>query len=396
METKTPLFKGILLISGTTIGGGMLALPVLTSLAGFVPAVFVYIACWMFMAATGLLLLEVCFWLKKDSNIVSMATHTLGLPGKYAAWVLYLFNFYCLTLAYVVGCGAIVAALFQGVISDWSGSLIFVAIFVPMIYAGPSLVGRINVWLMLGLIISYLSFVILGASHIKPELLFFHDWSYVSFALPIAFVAFAYQGTIPTLVSYMNYDIVQARRAILIGSFIPLVIYIIWEGLILGIVPIYAPGGLAEALQNGNNAVFPLKNFIQNPFVYVIGQFFAFFAMVTSFLGVTLGLLDFLSDGLTIEKSPKGRIFLCALIFVPVLFLAFAYPNVFLMALDLAGGFGCSLLLGLLPILMVWMGRYRLGLKSDYSLGGGKPLLLALIAFVVIELIAQITLLATV
>ncbi|MCB1110432.1 MAG: tyrosine transporter, partial [Chlamydiia bacterium] len=62
-------------------------------------------------------------------------------------------------------------------------------------------------------------------------------------------------------------------------------------------------------------------------------------------------------------------------------------PGIFLKALGYAGGIGCALLLGLLPILMVWVGRYR----KDYSrlneqLPGGKPVLLILTAFVIFEL----------
>ena len=56
-------------------------------------------------------------------------------------------------------------------------------------------------------------------------------------ALPVAFAAFGYQGIIPTLVHYMNYDVKKLRKAILIGSAIPLITYMIWQWLILGIVP---------------------------------------------------------------------------------------------------------------------------------------------------------------
>src|SRR6202034_2531754 len=105
MKTHGGLLGGSLLVAGTSIGGGMLALPVLTSVGGFVPSLVIYFSCWLFMACTGLLFLEVSLWLHAEANIVSMADRTLGKIGKYAAWGLYLFLFYCLTLAYIVGCG---------------------------------------------------------------------------------------------------------------------------------------------------------------------------------------------------------------------------------------------------------------------------------------------------
>lgn len=390
MNQMNSVFKGTLLVAGTSIGGGMLALPILTGIAGFIPSILVYLLCWLFMASTGLLLLEVCFWMEADANISSMAERTLGRPGKWAATILYLFLFYCLTLAYIVGCGDLAVELSQNTIPEWAGSLIFVALFAPLIFAGARVVGRINVGLMIGLAVSYFAFVWLGYRHINTELLLNRNWSAITMAFPIAFIAFAYQGIIPTLVSYMNRDIVKIKSAILLGTFIPFIVYVIWQGLILGIVPVDAPGGLLDALKLGENAVQPLKIFLQSPNVYIVGQFFAFFALITSFLGVTLGLLDFLADGLNIKKTAKGKLLLCGLILIPPLLFAFTYPGIFLMALDYAGGFGSALLLGFLPILMVWSGRYRLHLPSAFHLPGGRITLTILALFVVFELLCQV------
>lgn len=384
MKTTTKsgsVFKGILLVAGTSIGGGMLALPVLTSPAGFWPSLVIYFLCWLFMASTGLLFLEICLWSKRETNIVSMAEKTLGIPGKIAAWCLYLFLFYCLTLAYVVGCGNMMAELFS--ISDWQGSCLFLAVFAPMVYVGAQLVGRINLVLMIALILSFLAFLVLGFRYVNPELLHHKNWWLSFAAMPIAFTSFAYQGIVPTLVHYMHNNAQKTRVTILCGSAIPLIVYVIWEWLILGIVPLPV---LLKAIENGNTAVHPLREILQNPSVYMIGQAFAFFAMVTSFLGVTLGLLDFLADGFKAEKTAINKIFLCLVVFVPPLLFAYSHPHVFLKALDYAGGLGCACLLGLFPILMVWTGRYRLNLESSYRFPGGKVSLSLLLLFVLIEL----------
>lgn len=385
MTPKPNLIGGILLIAGTSIGGGMLALPVLTSVTGFWPALAIYLVCWLFMASTGLLFLETSEWMHREANIVSMASKTLGFPGKVFAWGLYLFLFYSLTVAYIVGSGSIVVEFFQGHLPDWLGPFVFLIFFFPLILIPTAVAGRMNIFLMIGLILSYLAFVAIGIRYVNPDLLTFTDWSKTLKALPIAFTAFAYQGTVPTLISYLHHDKATARKAIIIGSFLPFIAYAVWQALIMGIVPVQGAGGLAEALEKGQNAVQPLKNILGTSTVYLIGQFFAFFALVTSFLGVTLGLRDFLSDGLNIEKSSKGKLILASLIFIPSLTIAMIYPHVFLIALEYAGGLGCALLLGLLPILMVWRGRYHLKLGGEHQLSGGKPLLILLGLFVVLE-----------
>lgn len=386
---KGSLFKGSLLVAGTSIGGGMLALPVATSLGGFIPALLAYFLCWLFMASTGLLFLEVSTWIKGESNILSMAQKTLGKPGKWASWAIYLFLFYCLTLAYVVGCGNLISQLFPNFIPAHFGSLIFVLLFGPFVYAGTHVVGRFNVWLMLGLAIFYFAFVILGFPYVDSRNLLYRDWSLAILGLPIAFTAFAYQGIIPTLVHYMHHDVRLVRQAILIGSFIPFITYVIWQGLIQGIVPNFGPGGLVEALQNGDNAVVPLKNFLDAPIVYILGQFFAFFALTTSFFGVTLGLLDFLADGFQVKKNAMNKLMLCLAIFIPPLVISYSHPHIFLESLEYAGGYGCALLLGLLPILMVWVGRYIKGYQGTFTFPGGRITLSLLLIFVLFELVCE-------
>ena len=383
------IFGGILLVAGTTIGGGMLGLPILIGVAGFLPSILVSFLCWLFMAGTGLLFLEVSQWIKGESNIISMAEKTLGSFGKGFAWILYLFLFNCLMVAYMVGSGNLVVQVLQQSIPAWAGPIIFAIIFSPLIIVSTVLATKLNNFLVIGLALSYVGVIILGVRYVDPALLMNAHWSQAYDILPIAFISFAFQGIIPTLANYMHHDAKNIRKAILIGSFIPLVAYTIWNGVILGIVPMEGEGGLLSALSKGQNAVTPLKNFINNPLVYDVGQAFAFFALITSFLGVALGLRDFLADGLKIKRDLKGKILLVFLVCTLPLIIAISYPHVFLVALDYAGGFGSALLLGLLPIVMAWRGRYHLNLGNDHQLPGGRFVLILLGMFVCFELITE-------
>jgi tyrosine-specific transport protein len=382
---------GSLILAGTAIGGGMLALPVLTAAGGFWPAVAIYLLCWLFMTATGLLLMEVFLWSKEETNIVSMAKMTLGLPGKIIAWILYLFLFYSLTVAYVSGGGALVKDLFEAFgkseLPSWLSPFIFVLIFAPFVTLGAKAVDSINRLLMAGLILSFLIFVVMGVKHIEVNLLSHFNLPLAMLATPVVFTSFGFQGTVPSITNYLGRNPTKVKKAILWGTFIPLVTYILWEALILGVVPAEQ---LAQAKTLGQSAVAPLKNALHIPWLFKIGEFFAFFALITSFLGVTLGLLDFMSDGLKVKKNVAGKFLLSSLIFGPPLLFSMVNPGVFLNALHYAGGLGCALLLGLLPIVMVWRGRYTLKLKSSYSLFGGRITLSLLILFVLFELIVMV------
>ncbi len=381
---------GALLVGGTAIGAGMLALPVVTGMGGFLPAIVIFLICWLFSVCTGLLLLEVCLWMPNEANIISMAHHLLGPIGKISAWILYLFLFYCLTIAYVAEGGGFVVALFGEKIPHVVGVILFTVAFGTFVYLGTKAVDRINFLLMIGLGVSYLVFVVLGVGEVKIELLKRMRWFPAVMALPVMFTSFSYQGIIPSLTTYLERHPKTIRFAILVGTSLPFIAYILWEYLILGIVPTEGPHGLLEAEAMGSTAVEPLKYVFPNTPIYLTGQFFSAFALTTSFLGVTLGLLDFLSDGLQIAKVGSKKFLLCGIIYIPAMIIATINPNIFLRALGYAGGIGCALLLGLLPILMVWVGRYY----KEYSnlnrqLPGGKGLLSLLGAFIVFELVIE-------
>ena len=93
VKTFGHLVGGTLLVAGTSLGVGMLALPVATASGGFIPAMVVYLICWIFMLCTGLLILEACIWMPKDANLITLSTRLLGKWGKASCWVLYLFSF---------------------------------------------------------------------------------------------------------------------------------------------------------------------------------------------------------------------------------------------------------------------------------------------------------------
>jgi len=383
---------GALLVGGTAIGAGMLALPVVTGMGGFLPAMVIFLICWLFSACTGLLLLEVCLWMPNDANIITMAQHLLGPIGKVFAWILYLFLFYCLTIAYVAGGGGFVVALFGGKLPHLVGIIIFSAVFGSCVYMGTRFVDRMNFILMMGLGLSYIAFVVVGVSEVNFDFLLRHNWTAAALALPVIFTSFSFQGIIPSLTTYLERNPKMVRFAILVGTSLPFIGYILWEYLILGLVPLEGSHSLMQAEALGQTAVEPLRYMFPHSSIYVIGQFFSAFALTTSFLGVTLGLLDFLSDGLQIPKVGWKKVFLCALIYIPPIVIVGINPSIFFRALGYAGGIGCALLLGLLPVIMIWVGRYR----KDYSilhqqLPGGRVMLTILGAFVFFELFIELT-----
>jgi len=393
VSTKFDLSKGLggaLIVGGTAIGAGMLALPVATALGGFVPAVVMYFLCWLFSIATGFLFLEICIWMPKGANINTMASELLGPIGKWCAWLLYIFLYYTLTIAYIDLGGEFIQAILGSWLPARAGIVIFTLVFATFVYAGARAVDKINLILMVGLVAAYLAFVTIGVRSVDFSMLSSRNWGAALLALPVLFGSFGYQATLPTLYEYLEKNVKLMRFAIVVGTAIPFVIYCLWEYLILGIVPVYGANGLEWALKNGKSAVEPLRHLFPNSDIFLVGQFFSFFALTTSFLGVTLGLRDFLADALKVEKTRIKKLWLCLGIFVPAVIIAMLNPNIFITALGYAGGIGCALLLGLYPVMMAWVGRYKKHFSAPPQLFGGKIMLVVLALFVFFELGIQV------
>lgn len=153
----------------------------------------------------------------------------------------------------------------------------------------------------------------------------------------------------------------------------------------LGIIPLQGHLGLAEGFERGLDGATLLGMYLNKIELRLLARFFSFFAIITSFLGVSLSLRDFLADGLKIQKTPKGRFILYLMTFVPPLIIILIDPRAFLNALDYAGAFGVVILLGLMPILMVWRGRYYQHRTGVFKAPGGRlALILAFIISIII------------
>nr|HAT8715198.1 tryptophan/tyrosine permease [Legionella jordanis] len=353
---------GILLIVGTSIGGGMLALPVSTAEVGFSNSVLFLFICWLIMTIGALLILEVNLRLPSGSNMVSMAKSTLGLPGQIIAWITYLFLLYTLLAAYISGGSDVLGGILTRLNINppaWLTSFIFTIIFSLVVYAGIRAVDYVNRGLMFGKLGVYILLLIIISPHIQFGSLNGGSMPAITGSLMILVTSFGFASIVPSLREYFNDDVNALRKVILFGSLIPLTCYILWDAVIMGVINREGEHGLM-ALMNNDHATSGLTNALANAVnsQWITG-FFGFFTsicMVTAFLGVSIGLFDFLADGLSLKKTGlqgKGTL---ALTFLPPLAVVLINPGIYLQALSYAG-VCCVILLLLLPAIMTWRAR---------------------------------------
>lgn len=385
MQKKGSMLGATMLVTGTTIGGGMLALPVATGAAGFFPSLFMMVLGWAFMTLTALYLVEANLWMEKGAHIITLSKRLLGPVGKGMAWLLYLFIGFASLVAYTAGCSDLLIAFVKKTtsieISTYVAAPLFVAVFGSILYLGNIILGRINTLLMVGLVFSYLLIIFTGVSFVQCSYLARSNFPKIIIAVPLLLTIFSFQTIIPSLTIYLKQDSYALRKSIIMGTALSFVVYLLWQWLVLGCVLYDGDQGLGAALAQGKPVTQFLGAAVKSQALALFADFFAFFALITSFLGMGLGLFDFLADGLKIPKTPKGKVLLGLLIAVPILLIIFSFKNIFLNALDMSGGIGDAILNGLFPALMVWVGRYHQKRVSEYRVPGGKPLLVIIMGY---------------
>ena len=386
---KSRFIGGILLIVGTSIGGGMLALPLSTAEVGFSTSIFYLLFCWLVMTVGALLVLEVNLRLPAGSSMVSMAKSTLGLPGQIIAWITYLLLFYTLLAGYISGGSDVLNSLLQQTrlnLPSWLTSILFTSTFSLIVYGGIRAVDYVNRGLMFGKLGVYLLLIFLISPHIDRTILSGGSQKAITGSLMVLITSFGFASIVPSLREYFHDDIPSLRKVIFFGSLIPLFCYIIWDAVIMGVVQRDGLIALSTNSHATSGLIKALSMAVASPWITGFFSFFTSICMITAFLGVSIGLFDFLADGLTLKKfGIQGKTTL-ALTFIPPLAIVLIHPGIYLHALNYAG-LCCVVLLLLLPSVMAWRAR-RIDTGEDLWVVPGGNLFLALIALIAIFLLA--------
>lgn len=371
---KNRTIGSIFIVAGTTIGAGMLAMPLSAAGIGFGVTLVILISLWALMCYTALLLVEAYQHVKPGIGFATLARRYLGAGGHFMTSFSMMFLMYALTAAYISGGGELMTVtignlLGQPVAAYW-GILLFTMIGCTIVTIGTHSVDIINrilftlkfvfLFLVLGVLTPHIEYTNLLTMPLKQGL--------VVTAIPILFTSFGFHGSIPSIVQYMNYDIKKLRKVFILGSMLPLITYIFWQLAIMGSVSsatLVSKSGLNGLLES-------VREVVANPWVETALHRFADLALATSFLGVALGLFDYLADLFRRSNHVGGRVQSGLITFIPPLMFALFYPQGFQIALGYAS-IALSMLALLLPSMLVWQTRKRHA--DGYRVPGGPVLL---------------------
>jgi tyrosine-specific transport protein len=360
MESKSKTFGSILIVSGTAIGAGMLALPLTSAGLGWVFSIGLLISMWLVTTYTALLTLQVSLVFPRGSNFQTMAKATLGNKGTFLMSGALLFLSYALLAAYTAGGASFLKTAIGAQGLEGMFPCLFLLVFGGVVAWKTAAVDYTNRLLFILKVGVFGAVVLLLLSHVQGDNLFSmasnpHSFSFSSvwLAIPIFFTSFGFHGSIPSLVTYMGNHPQKLKKVIVIGSAIPLGVYVIWQTLILGILPAEGPISFSVLKEGASvsSLIQEVNKITGSPWIQTATNLFSLLAILTSFLGVSLGLLDFFQDILA-KRKIHNRSASAALTFVPPLGVVLFYPEAFIQALSFAA-LALVVLAIVLPVLMV-------------------------------------------
>ena len=380
-----------LLVAGTMIGAGMLAMPLTSAGIGFGFAIVLLLSLWALLTFSALLFVELYQTAESDAGIGTLAEQYFGKAGRIVSTLVLIVFLYALIAAYVSGGGSLLIDLLPATGDTGSSNklavLLFTVIFGTFIVIGTHSVDKINRVLFFVMIAAF----VLVLSLMLPKIQFDNlmampiDNALMISASPVFFTAFGFHGSIPSLNKYLGGNVNALRRSILVGSGITLGAYILWQ---LSTHGLLTQNDFLQILQEDatlNGLVKATLAITGSSIIAGAVKLFSTLALVTSFLGVGLGLLECIEDLLKRSfNCSASRITLGLLTFIPPLIFALFYPEGFILALGYAGQMFAFYAV-VLPVSLVWKAR-RLHPHLPYRVRGGN-----LALFVVLTLGVTIT-----
>ncbi|MEZ8153170.1 amino acid permease [Vibrio splendidus] len=374
------LFGSSLILSGTALGAGMLAIPMVLAQFGFMISSVLMLLIFIGTTYSALLLAEACTKTKDNSGMSSVAYLTLGSKGKHFINALFYLLLVCMLIAYILGVGDIIHKLLLDVGVDVSASVaytIFSLLMGVIVVAGKSYIDKLNRGLFIMMVVMLLIVIASLFSNIRLDYLTqtskYTANDVVQYSAVI-FTSFASMVVIPSLVIY-NREATQKqiRNMILLGSVIPLICYLTWLFAIIGNLG-------TDAISQFHNISELISAFSgQSAWLKVVIALFSALALVTSFLGVSMALYDQNKDAVTNNKALAY-----ALTFILPLALAELFASQFVSMLDYAGMVLVFLAIWG-PLAMVVKVRRpdfpHLQTEGSYTAAGGDTALMAIFGF---------------
>ena len=374
-----------LIIAGTALGAGMLAIPMVLAQFGLLYGTMLMVLICFGTTYAALLLLEATIKAGGSLGLNSIARKTLGKQGQLITNGLLYALLICLLMAYILGAGDLLSKLLSNFGIDLTATtsqITFTLVAGAVVASGTGVIDKLNralFFVMLASLFATMAFLVPSMTQDNLMQVTSHNHVDLIKTSAILFTSFGFMVVIPTLVSY-NHEATdkQLRNMVIVGSLIPLVCYLCWLFAVVGNLS-------EEQFRSFHNVSDLMAAFeAQSPWVGTVLSIFTGLALLTSFFGVAMSLFNQNRD----MFNQNTAVTYCISFILPLAGSLLAADK-FLQVLNYAGIILVFLAV-FVPLVMVHKQRFMKVAEDRYSAEGGKPMLLFSLLFGCFLLISQV------
>lgn len=276
---KKELYEAIATLVGVVIGAGVLGVPYVVQQAGLWVGLLDIVMIGIAILFINLFLGEIVLRTKGNHQLTGYANKYLGKWGKALMAFSMIFGIYGAMIAYLIGEGKALTAIFGGTPLIWS--LAYFAVVALIVHIGLKAVEESELFMSAAFIIVIVLICILAFGAIKIENLAGFDLTNIM--VPYGVILFAFLGAVG--IPEMKEELISNRKclkkAIIIGSLIPLFVYLLFASVVVGA----SGSNITEVATIGLGSLLGEK-------MVILGNLFAIFAMATSFIALGLALQE--------------------------------------------------------------------------------------------------------
>jgi tyrosine-specific transport protein len=357
----------ILLVAGTCIGSGMIALPMVLAKLGLVPSILLMVTIWFIMYYTSLINLELNLQAGHGLSLGALGRYFSGRTAELIGTISLKLLSYSLLAVFIYGGSSILQELIASKMAvEYSFGNIatcYALVAIALLLLPIKLIDYFNRFLFVGLI-AVVAILIAGLAitiNWSELPLFSEQYSNPSVwvaLIPVVFTSFGFQVIFHTLTNYCNMNVKMLKQAFLWGSLIPAVVYIVWTCSILSVVYQDNPqfyGQMAAGKAEVGELIQVLSGIAKWQSVQLLVWWISLLAIATSVLGVGVGLCDSLK-GIISKRVPNAgvcNIFASIITVLPAYLVVMYVPNAFIAILGFAGMI-LAVIAVLLPVYLLW------------------------------------------
>ena len=387
MNKQPSLIGGACIIAGVCVGAGMLALPLAGAGAWSLWATAAIVLTMLMMTLSGWLLLEAYKHYDLRASFNTVTRDVLGAPVNVINNLAVYFVGGILLYAYITRMGLMLHDISGGSLSPAIASILACLVGGAFVWHSTRAVDRVSVLLIVFMVATFLFSIygLVGGVHLDillnrlPHPAGSDDGyaRYVLAFLPVCLTSFGYHHSVTSMRAYYSEER-QAARAILYGTLLAMGIYLLWTLSIFGNLPRGELGPIAAA-DSVEQLTAKLGAILHSSQLGNIISAFALGAVVSSFIGVGLGVFDYLADTFHFADNRLGRSQTWLATFLPPLVCSLLWPMGFTMAIGYAGAVA-TIWTCMVPAALVWKTRARHG-TTGYTVPGGAALLAAVFLY---------------